>query len=283
MNILITGSNGFIGRNLKYLLNKLYGYNITTLTRAGADLLDSNQVKSFFDKQGKAFDVVLHTAVDGGRRTKPDNKDVVFNNLAMLYNLLSCQNFFQCMISFGSGAELDRRYDINPQSINRYPIDPYGLSKSIIDKISVDEPKLCNFRIYNCFGSDEEPDRMIKSNIIRYINHKDIIIHQDRRMDFFFIDDLAMLIDFFIRQNNIPKTFDCCYKDKLLLSQIANIINHLDTYKVNIVHDAQKNTIPINISNKDYIGQYVETHIPYTGLKNGIKMMYNKLKEQING
>jgi nucleoside-diphosphate-sugar epimerase len=280
MNILITGSNGFIGRNLKHLLSQTYGYNITTLTRKDADLLDPNEVKSFFNKQKQPFDLVLHTATDGGRRTIQDQPYIVYNNLLMLYNLLACQSAFQCIISFGSGAELDRRYDINPQAINRYPIDPYGLSKSVIDKISATEPKLCNFRIYNCFGFDEQPDRMIRNNIIRYLNHENMIIHQDKKMDFFFVGDLAQLIHFFIDSNNIPKLFDCCYKDKTLLSDIANLINNLDDHKVDIIYENNDSQA------KDYIGQYVETHVNYVGLQKAIEMMYQKYKntkENTNG
>lgn len=274
MNILITGSNGFLGRNLCKLL-KLYNYNIYKLNRNDADLLDSESVNSFFEKNSTIFDLVIHTAVEGGRRNTEDSSGIVYNNLLMVYNLLRNQNYFQCMISFGSGAELDRRYDINPNSINRYPTDPYGLSKNLIDKLTFCENKLCNFRIYNCFGLDEKPDRMIRGNIQRYINHENIIIDQDKRMDFFFVYDLAQLIHFFLDANNIPKVFDCCYKDKVKLSDIANIINNLDSYKVDIEYKT-----PPDILGTDYVGQYVETHIPYVGLEKSIELMYVKYKEQ---
>ncbi len=273
MNILITGAHGFIGRNLYKLLsrhNKVY-----SLTRKEADLLDSDSVNNYFIKNEIFFDLVIHTAIQGGRRNIYDNKDIVHNNILMIYNLLRNQNYFQNIISFGSGAELDRRYDINPQNINKYPIDPYGLSKSIIDKISIDEPKLCNFRIYNCFGFDEEPNRMIRGNIIKYINHEDILIHKDRKMDFFFIEDLANLIYFFLDSNRMPKLFDCCYKEKIKLSDIANMINKLDVHKVDIKYDHSSSEI-----GTDYIGKYTEIDLQYIGLEKSIQLMYHKYKEQ---
>jgi nucleoside-diphosphate-sugar epimerase len=274
MNILITGSNGFIGRNLFKLL-KTYNnkYNIFTLNRTNADLLDADAVDNYFSNHKIFFDLVIHTSIQGGRRNIYDSGQIVYNNILMLYNLLRNQNHYQHIISFGSGAELDRRYDINPQATNRYPIDPYGLSKSIIDKICMNEHKLCNFRIYNCFGLDEQPNRMIRGNITKYINSENIIIHKDRRMDFFFIDDLAKLIHFCIRSNNIPKFFDCCYKEKLKLSDIANIINNLDTHKVNIEYESDS-------LDTDYIGKYIEMNIPYFGLENSIEFMYNTYKNK---
>ena len=273
MNILITGAHGFIGRNLYKILRK---YNsVYSLTRKEADLLDSDSVNNYFIKNKIFFDLVIHTAIQGGRRNIYDNKDIVYGNILMIYNLLRNQNYFQNLISFGSGAELDRRYDINPQNINRYPIDPYGLSKSIIDKISIDEPKLCNFRIYNCFGFDEEPNRMIRGNIIKYINHEDILIHKDRKMDFFFIEDLANLIHFFLDSNRMPKLFDCCYKEKIKLSDIANMINKLDAHKVDIKYDDSSSEI-----GTDYIGKYTEINLQYIGLEKSIQLMYHKYKEQ---
>jgi GDP-L-fucose synthase len=274
MNILITGSKGLIGKELSKQLHERYGYNIYEINRENCDLLDYDSVYSFFTNNNVAYDLVLHTAIKGGRRTKEDENMIVYENLLMLYNLLSFQNYYQCIISFGSGAELDRRYDINPKARNRYPIDPYGLSKSIIDKLTIAEPKLCNFRIYNCFGINEQEGIMIRSNIEKYINKENIVIHQNRKMDFFYIDDLVSLINFFIDSNNIPKTFDCCYKQKTTLLDIANIINNLSDYKVEIIleEDRQQN---INSSNKDYYGQFVDTHIDYIGLEQGIKIMYD--------
>lgn len=273
MNILITGAHGFIGRNLYKILRKYN--NVYSLTRKEADLLDSDSVNNYFIKNKIFFDLVIHTAIQGGRRNIYDNKDIVYGNILMIYNLLRNQNYFQNIISFGSGAELDRRYDINPQNINRYPIDPYGLSKSIIDKISIDEPKLCNFRIYNCFGFDEEPNRMIRGNIIKYINHEDILIHKDRKMDFFFIEDLANLIHFFLDSNRMPKLFDCCYKEKIKLSDIANMINKLDAHKVDIKYNDSSSEI-----GTDYIGKYTEINLQYIGLEKSIQLMYHKYKEQ---
>lgn len=280
MNILITGSNGFIGRNLSKQLKEKFNYNITELNRSNCDLLNQKSVDNFFSHK-KKYDLVLHTAVEGGRRNKPDNPELVFNNLLMLYNLLTYQNYFERIVSFGSGAELDRRYDINEKSINRYPIDPYGLSKSIINKLCDSESKLCNFKIFNCFGIDEQPDRMIRSNIEKYLRKENIIIHQNRKMDFFYIDDLALLIHYFVDQNNIPKSFDCCYSDKYNLMQIADIINSLDDHKVEVQVAEQKQINPINDLAKDYIGPSLKININFIGLKNAMKIMYETYKKEL--
>jgi GDP-L-fucose synthase len=270
MNILITGSNGFIGRNLSKQLAS-YGYKISLLTRTNCDLLDNESVNNFFREKQTIYDLVIHTAIKGGRRTKTDDPSIVFTNLLMLYNLLSNQTYYNHIISFGSGAEFDRRYNIDLHSMNHYPIDPYGLSKSIIDKLSNIENKLCNFRIFNCFGSDEAPDRMIKANIIRYINKEPMVIYQNRQMDFFYIDDLGLLIDYCLKNSWYPKNINCCYKDKIDLISIASIINELSNYRVPIIVE-QKDTIA-----NSYTGNHTELPIQYTGLSNSIKKIYYRL------
>lgn len=282
MNILITGSNGFIGRNLAKQLKAKFGYDITTINRNNCDLLDYDSVHSFFSNGNKIYDLVIHAAVEGGRRNKIDTKEMAFNNILMLYNLLAYQSYFQCIISFGSGAELDRRYDINDKSTNRYPVDPYGLSKSVIDKIKNAETKLCNFRIFNCFGIDEQEDRMIRGNITKYLNGQDIIIYQNRKMDFFYIDDLAALINSFIEHNHIPKEFDCCYSEKYTLLEISHMINEIDNHRVNIkLLEDQTQINPINAIAKDYVGIYTKINVNYIGLKNAFKIMYNTYKGKL--
>ena len=52
MKILITGTNGYVGKSLCYGLND---YNITGINRKICDLTNSDQVDNFF--KNKAFDV----------------------------------------------------------------------------------------------------------------------------------------------------------------------------------------------------------------------------------
>ena len=62
------------------------------------------------------------------------------------------------------------------------------------------------------------------------------------------------------------------YLQSYKLSEVAEMINQLSDYKV-----------PIKLGNmiKDsYIGKYKELPINYVGIKQGIKNVYNKLKNE---
>lgn len=280
MKILITGSNGFIGRNLKKYLSKI-GYVVDGLSRQDLDLLNKDKVISFLSE--RYYDVIIHTAIEGGRRTKPDTEEMFYKNILMVYNLLSCKNNFGRMITFGSGAELDRNLDINGETIfeERYPIDYYGMSKNVIAKLCLVEPQLYNFRIFNCFGYDEAEGRLIRGNIEKKIKGESMTIFSNRLMDFFYIDDLGKMIDNFINSSNFPKTIDCVYKEKYRLSNILDMINDCSENKVDIISIDDDSMNKINVIDNDYVGKYKNLSIDFIGIKNAIQITYNKIKETL--
>ena len=97
MRILVTGANGFVGRNLAAALTE---HEVTKLTRQIVDLTNRKAVDEYF--KDKSFDVVLHCAMVGGRRYLSDGSEVLYKNLAMFYNLLAHQDKFGKIINFGS-------------------------------------------------------------------------------------------------------------------------------------------------------------------------------------
>lgn len=253
MRILITGSNGYIA---KALIDSFSGeHSITCLSRAEADLTSLDDVNLFFDKHD-FFDAVIHTAITGGRRLKIENGDTIDQNVRMYYNLLENKNKFCKFISFGSGAEL-------------YALDtPYGISKKLIADSMKFKDKFTNLRIFGCFDHNELDNRFIKGNILRYINKEPIQIYENKKMDFFFMEDLISLVKYCLFQDNPPKEINCSYKEKYSLHEVAEIINRLANYSVPMVSN--------NFLGKDYIGEF-NLPIQYIGLEKGISLVYNQL------
>ena len=255
MKILITGGNGYIAKSLYNTLKDQH--DITCITRQQLDLTDGEATIQWF--KGKYFDVVIHCAVKGGSRLKGDTFADMDRNLCMYYNLLQCQSHYNKFIQFGSGAELLQRDT------------PYGLSKYVIRQSMLEKNGFYNIRIYGVFDENEWETRFIKACIKKYINHEDLTIYQNKYMDFFYIKDLVSLVEFYILNNNLPKEIDCVYPESKTLHHIANMINKLDEYKVEIKINEPELA-------KEYIGKFTDLGINYIGLEKGIINVYNKLK-----
>lgn len=271
MNILVTGAKGYIARNLIRLLPQ---YNFTKVDHEYVDLSNSKSVNNLF--LNKYFDVVIHTAVSGGKRTQKDDSSCLFENLLMHNNLMRNKNHFGKIIHFGSGAEFDRSTNIDNNSIleESLPNDPYGLSKNIIAKTTLNESKFFNVRIYNVFNYDELETRMVKSNILKYINKEPMKIHQNKVMDFFFMDDLSKIIEFIIEDKIKENSINCCYENHQTLFDIAQYINSLSDYNVSI--DVETESIGTS-----YYGHYnIPENIKLKGLLFGIKDSYEKILEE---
>ena len=91
-------------------------------------------------------------------------------------------------------------------------------------------------------------------------------------MDFFYMQDLISVVQYYIGEREPSKEFDCVYEEgSPILTQLATMINELDEHKVKIfVGDPDGDS---------YTSKY-RSRLPYgfIGLEQGIKNVYNKLK-----
>lgn len=263
MNILLTGSQGYIGSGIiRYLDNR---YNISKINRRVFDLRDTQATDQWFNQldHNTFFDVVIHTAIVGGNRLSNDDSSVLDNNIKMYSNLLNHRDKYRKFINIGSGAE-----KCSPDTF-------YGLSKKTI-ACSLSDKKHCyNLRIYGIFDEYEIDRRFIKSSLSRYLNQQNIVIHNDRYMDFIYFLDFISILRKYIENDDMPKTLDCVYRNKYMLTDIAAIINQLDYYTVKVEINDKKDTT-------DYIGECSNLQIDHHGLEYGIKETYKRIKNEKN-
>ena len=260
--VLITGGNGYLARNISSSLQA--DSEVRLLTRDDVDLTDAYSVFKWF-QSSVTFDAVIHTAITGGRRTgvqnsgkpTPPDAEVIDQNLRMYYNLLECKNFYKKFIHLGSGAE-----KIDSQ-------DPYVLSKKIISKSITAKDEFYNIRIYSVFDENEQDDRFIKANVLRYINNEEIVIHCNKKMDFFYMQDFLSVVRYYVENEAPPKEIDCSYSEVKSLHDIVNYINTLGNHSVSINKNLK--------AQDDYYGKFINLGLNYVGLEEGVKRVYQKL------
>lgn len=198
MRVCVLGAAGFIGKNL------LRDTDWTGVTRQELDLTDPEAVKEYFEKH--EYDVVIHCAVIGGSRLRPDDGEVFYKNLLMFENVVVA--FRGKIIYFSSGAALRG----NP------PSDPYGMSKWLIDRRIETLPNAYSLRIWGCYGPGEPSTRF--SAVCKKEGH--VIINQDRYFDFIDIEDVRKIVHEYVSCKwEMPKVCNLVYPEKLLLSQWA--------------------------------------------------------------
>lgn len=272
MNILVTGANGFIASNIIKTLEINNTNVVFKATKSSLNLYSLYDVRKFIEDN--KIESIIHCAIEGGKRLAVDDKNIVYNNILMVQNLLACK-IKGLFINIASGSEFDRNFDIinikETEIYNRIPTDYYGFSKNVISKLINTIPNGINLRLFGCFNKNEHITRMIRSNLNNYILKKPMVIHQDKYMDFVYIDDLCNLIINMLNGSlKQIKDINVVYNKKYKLSDITNIINNLDNYKVPIIIENTK--IGLNYSGDGTI--FNNLHLNYKGLELGIKECY---------
>ena len=223
--ILITGANGFLGREFTEYFSQT-PHDVIAAPRQILDLTDSEQVDAFF--ASRAVDIVLHTAA------RPDESfDSLRANLSMFHNLKKHAADYKLMFSFGSGAEFDRYSNVNQAAeediYTSIPTDYYGLANNLIAReIILHNNNIINLRLFGCFGIMEKNTRFIKNSVNRIKEGLPIFISQDRLMDFFYIGDLIRVVEHLMSRRTLQHVdYNMCYQDKTNLTEIAKELKSL--------------------------------------------------------
>jgi len=143
MNLLLTGSNGFIGRHLLYSLKKISELDVAILSRndnglnkkvLNVDLLDDFELSDYL----KYYDVVIHVAAMANANELDDSVELFKMNvdstlrLAQQSALAGVKRFiFISTIKVnGESTEMDTPFDMN---VSVEPLNQYGLSKYLAE------------------------------------------------------------------------------------------------------------------------------------------------------
>jgi UDP-glucose 4-epimerase len=197
-NILITGSTGFIGRNLVEYFQKIENYNLFTPTEYELDLVDSEKVKKFLGSTN--IHIIIHSATVL-QKNKAYASTVCEENLRMFFNLYMHKKPSTRFVNIGSGSEYSRAHWI-PQMNEEYfdkniPSDGHSFSKYLISKyiITSNDKNLIGLRLFGIFGKYEDYKYKFISNcIVKNLLGLPIIINQNVIYDYLYINDLGKIL-----------------------------------------------------------------------------------------
>ncbi len=234
LNILITGGNGFIGKNLiEYLNVDKEKYSLFYPYHGTLELLDTKKVAEFIDSNN--IDIIVHCAsIGGSRKTAYDagRSDIVSKNLRVFFNLVQSLKKAKHMIHLGSGAEYDIRH-YKPRMEEDYfdtyvPADDYGFSKYVCSQGIMNSEKIVNLRLFGVFGKYEDYEfKFISNAIVKNLFNLPITINQNVYFDYLYINDLVKIIEYFVNHKAKHKFYNIVTGKTIDLVTIANKINQI--------------------------------------------------------
>lgn len=279
--ILLTGSSGFIGKNLKeYLQNK--DYELLTPSHAELELMDEAAVSDYLCSNRK-IDIVIHSANINMQAAA--GYDILNSSLRMFYNLEKNKEFFDRMYYLSSAAEYDRnkleamvREDFFGTNI---PTDSYGFTKYIMHKESEKNNNIYGLSLFGVYGKYEEwQRRFISNNIVRSLNGLPMTLRQNAMFDYLYVDDLCRIVEWFIEHEPQQKHYNVCTGQPTDLLTLANLINEVSGYEreIKIAKDGwQPEYSGDNSRLMSEIGDF-----QFTGKKKSIEELWNYYAEHID-
>ncbi len=275
MKILVTGGNGFIGKNIKesYLAQK---YTIVAPPRAELDFSDDKSVADFFGKQ--AFDVVIHSAAKAGHRNATDASNLFLTNSRMMSNLLKHQNSWGKLINMGSGAIYDMQ-NYQPKMPETYygtniPKDEHGYNKYIFGKLLPHLNHVYDFRIFGIFGKYEDyAIRFISNAICKTIFDLPVTLRQNKKFDYLYINDLMPILEHFIENNPVEKAFNITPDASVELLKIAELVKRISKKDIDI--KVAQEGIGMEYSGDNTLLRTEMKNLAFTPLEESVEELYN--------
>jgi GDP-L-fucose synthase len=282
--VFITGSSGFVGRNLIEFFQDRY--KILAPTHQELDITNSANIEEYFNEH--EIDFIIHGAnVGGSRKTGYDvgSIDIVDKNLRMFFNLMRSQKSNTRFIHFGSGAEYDKNNYIPKMSEEFFdtyvPMDSYGFSKYIMSKYIEKTENVTCLRIFGLYGKYEDYSyKFISNSIVKNLLHLPIIINQNVRFSYLFIDDLMKIVADVISQQPSKRFINVTPTDSIELIEIANIINEVSDFQSEIIVNNSGLNREYTGANLRLLEEYAD--MEFTSYKTGIEKLYNYYKENFD-
>lgn len=280
MNILLTGSGGFIGRNLKEHLKDRY--NLLCPRSYELNLTDENAVAQYFNSYN--IDFIIHCGTTGGARGVQDSPETLDDNIAMVNNLIKYKKNNVRVILFGSGAMYDKSrnlHKVKESEIGNFlPYDLYGQSKMKIAEIVNKRDDILCLNIFACYGYNEKNSRFPSYAINQVIKGDDIVINQNVVFDYLFVEDMQRIVEHFIINKPLHKIMNITPSDSISLAEIADIV-------VNISGGGHCSQVKIKnpVLNNEYTGDnsLLLNEIPdfkFTSMFEGLSKLYTYIKQK---
>lgn len=283
--ILLTGGNGFIGKNIQesFLADK---YQLVAPRSFELNLEDTPSVDAYFARHH--FDAVIHAAVKPGHRNAKDTNNLFYTNIRMFENLLRHTDKFGKFINLGSGAV----YDIaaNNRLVTEEKIgqncgkDEHSFCKYVQHKRIENIPNAVDLNIFGIFGKYEDWEiRFISNAICKTLFELPITLRQNRRLSYLYVKDLMPILEYFIENESRFKSYNVTPTEETELLYAAQTVQQLSQKKNGII--LAQDGYGLNYSGSNSRLRAEIPHIRFTPFEQAVKELfsyYEKIQSELD-
>ena len=170
MGIMLLGSTGMIGSNLKDLLPPM--------------LCPTHKELELTDRQATEKYIFTHDVSSIINCASNDDEECFFDNLKMFVNLAELNI---PMIAFCTGLDEENRPGKSGQ---------YVFSKRIIRELALNKYKhILVIRLWGCFGKYEKEQRFFTNNFLRVQQGMPITVRENKLFSYVYVKDLVKIIE----------------------------------------------------------------------------------------
>lgn len=280
--ILLTGGNGFIGKNIQesFLAEK---YEIIAPRSFELNLIDTDCVDDYF--KGKEFDIVLHAGTKPGHRNAKDPSNLFYSNVRMFQNLERHRDKYGKFINFGSGAVYDISKNITDAKeeniCKNIGKDDHSFCKYIVCKQIEHLDNFIDLNIFGIFGKHEDWQiRFISNAICKALFGLPITLRQNRKFSYLWVEDLMPILEFLIENDCKHKSYNIVPDEKLELLEIAKIVKGISGKDVEINVAQEGYGLDYTGNNSRLKSEFC--NIKFTKMERAVSALYNYYKENLN-
>jgi UDP-glucose 4-epimerase len=276
--VLITGASrrGFIGRNLKEALGGQY--ELFTPTHAELDLLDTDQVARYVEKN--RIEAIVHGAVHVPEFNGPENE--YYNDMLMFWNLHRLSGSVEKILYFGSGAEYDKRSHIRMAKETDIPsvlpVSQYGLAKYTMNHIAQESNNIYNLRLFGIFGKYELWQIKFISNLCcKAVFNMPLSVRSECMFDFLYIEDLPAIITWFLENKPAYHDYNVCHGVPYALTKLAEMVREISGKPLEIHLKSPRRNLDYTGDNSRLRGEIKDLRI--TPMRDAVAELYRYYQE----
>lgn len=226
--VFLTGSEGFVGRNLLEALSRRNDFVLCFPKQCDVDLTDSADVARCLD----AFhpDLIIHSATSN-TVGKGYDSNVCEQNLRMFFNLLRHRPQGCLIYTLCSGSSYNRENWAEKMTEDylgvHIPADSQGFSKFVIASYAKHLEDVVTLRLFGIFGKYEDYRyKFISNTITKRLAGLDVTLFRDAIYDYLDVTDFCSIIEQLFNRNVRTGDFNVTPDDSIKLSQVIETVDH---------------------------------------------------------